>query len=79
MYVHCDVTAVFPWLTYSLLSDARVHRKPRRLYDSRTTAIQNLQREVAKRRKKLLDTVKYALPKPKKKKAKKGANRRPAR
>src|SRR5207244_3601204 len=25
MYVHCDVTAVFPWLTYALLSDARVH------------------------------------------------------
>jgi deoxyhypusine synthase len=62
MYVHCDVTAVFPWLTYALLSDARVHRKPRRLYDARTQAVANLQREVDKRKKKLLATVEFDLP-----------------
>jgi deoxyhypusine synthase len=71
MYVHCDVTAVFPWLTYALLGDARVHKKPRRLYDVREEAVERLQREVDKRRKKLLETVEYALPKPKKKAAKK--------
>ena len=74
MYVHCDVTAVFPWLTYALLSDARVHKKPRRLYDARDEAVANLQREVDKRKKKLLETVEYDLPKAKKpKKPKKKA------
>ena len=46
VYVHCDVTAVFPWLTYALLSDARVHKKPRRLYDAARRAVRNLQREI---------------------------------
>lgn len=73
MYVHCDVTAVFPWLTYALLSDPRVHRKPRRLYDSRDAAVKNLQREVDKRRKKLAQTVTFDLPKGKAKTAKKKA------
>ena len=63
MYVHCDVTAVFPWLTYALLSDARVHKKPRRLYDARGAAVRNLQREITKRKKKLLETVRFDLPK----------------
>src|SRR3954464_11930666 len=70
MYVHCDVTAVFPWLTYALLSDARVHKKPRRLYDARESAVQNLQREVDKRKKKLLETVEFDLPTKSKTKAK---------
>jgi deoxyhypusine synthase len=72
VYVHCDVTAVFPWLTYALLSDPRVHRKPRRLYDARETAVANLQREVVKRRKELAATLTYAFPKTSK--AKKAAN-----
>src|SRR4029079_12489560 len=63
MYVNCDVTAVFPWLTYALLSDARIHKKPRRLYDARELAVKNLQREVEKRKKKLLETVEFDLPK----------------
>jgi deoxyhypusine synthase len=76
MYVHCDVTAVFPWLTYALLSDARIHKKPRRLYDTRGAAVRNLQREITKRKKKLLETVKYDLrKKPKKTKAKAKASR----
>src|SRR5689334_10208231 len=44
VYVHADVTAVFPWLTYALLSDPRVHKKLRRLYDARDTAVKNLQK-----------------------------------
>jgi deoxyhypusine synthase len=70
MYVHCDVTAVFPWLTYALLSDARVHKKPRRLYDARELAVKNLQREIDKRKKKLLETVEFAMPRSSKVKAK---------
>src|SRR5689334_16311931 len=77
MYVHCDVTAVFPWLTYALLSDPRVHRKPRRLYEAREQAVQRLQREITSRKKKLLETVRFDLPKKrggkKKAKAKAGA------
>jgi deoxyhypusine synthase len=65
MYCHCDVTAVFPWLTYALLSDPRVHKKHRRLYDSRAKAVKTLQGEIEKRRTKLLETVKFDLPKKK--------------
>ncbi|MCL2726339.1 MAG: deoxyhypusine synthase family protein [Polyangiaceae bacterium] len=70
VYVHCDVTAVLPWLTYTLLSDPRTHRKPRRLYDHRTEAVKKLQSEIDKRQKQLLATVKFAWPKPKTTKAK---------
>jgi deoxyhypusine synthase len=70
MYVHCDVTAVFPWLTYALLSDPTVHRKPRRLYAARHEAVANLQREVLRRAKTLAPTMEYPLPKAKKKSAK---------
>jgi deoxyhypusine synthase len=70
MYVHCDVTAVFPWLTYALLSDPTVHRKPRRLYSARREAVANLQREVQRRSKTLAPTMEYPLPKAKKKSAK---------
>jgi deoxyhypusine synthase len=75
MYVHCDVTAVFPWLTYALLSDARVHKKPRRLYDARETAVVNLQREVDKRKKKLFETVEFDLPRSKSKAKTKAAKK----
>ena len=73
MYVHCDVTAVFPWLVYTLLSDARVHKKHRRLYEAREAAVKTLQREVDKRKKKLLETVSFDLPKKAAKKVKKKA------
>jgi deoxyhypusine synthase len=66
VYVHCDVTAVFPWLTYALLGDPTVHRKPRRLYDARKEAVAVLEREVHKRAKVLAPTMDYPLPKPKK-------------
>ncbi|MFO0676910.1 MAG: deoxyhypusine synthase family protein [Polyangiaceae bacterium] len=70
VYCHSDVTAVFPWLTYALLSDPTIHRKHRRLYDARTTAVRTLQTEVEKRRKKLAPTLTYPLPKAKAPKAK---------
>ena len=77
MYVHCDVTAVFPWLTYALLSDARVHKKHRRLYDARSKAVANLQREIDRRRKKLETTVKFAMPKKRTAKARPKVGRLP--
>jgi deoxyhypusine synthase len=61
VYVHADVTAVFPWLTYALLSDPKMKRRPRRLYDARTEAVAALDREVAKRRKALSATIAYPL------------------
>jgi deoxyhypusine synthase len=59
VYVHADVTAVFPWLTYALLSDAQLKRKPRRLYDAREAAVQSLQRAVDKRRGELAGTLAF--------------------
>jgi len=59
VYVHADVTAVFPWLTYALLSDAKMKRKPSRLYDARGAAVARLQAEVDKRRAKLEETIAY--------------------
>ena len=59
IYVHADVTAVFPWITYALLSDKKMKRKPRRLYDERSGALATLQREVDKRRKQLGATIDY--------------------
>jgi deoxyhypusine synthase len=81
VYVHCDVTAVFPWLTYALLSDPTVHRRPRRLYDAREAAVATLEREVQKRSKELAPTMEYPLPKPRKaSKAEKAAkNGKPAK
>jgi deoxyhypusine synthase len=61
VYVHADVTAVFPWLTYALLSDPKMKRKPRRLYDQRAGAVATLQREVDRRRKQLGATLDYPI------------------
>ena len=61
IYVHADVTAVFPWLVYALLSDPKMKRKHSRLYDERAGAIATLQREVDKRRKMLGSTIDYPL------------------
>jgi deoxyhypusine synthase len=59
-YVHADVTAIFPWLTFALLSDPKMKRKPRRLYDARQAAVSALQREVEKRGRRLRNTIDYA-------------------
>jgi deoxyhypusine synthase len=59
MYVHADVTAVFPWVTYALLSDARRRRPHRRLYDQRAEALALLDKAVASNRDELLATIDY--------------------
>ncbi len=62
VYCHTDMTAVFPWLTYALLSDPKMKRAPLRLYDARDEAVATLQKEVMKRKKKLLPTLEFDLP-----------------
>jgi deoxyhypusine synthase len=57
VYVHADVTAVFPWLTYALLSDPKLKRKGMRLYEERSQAVANLQREVDRRSRQLAKTT----------------------
>lgn len=69
IYCHADVTAVFPWLTYALLSDPKIHRKPRRLYDARESAVSALDGEVKRRHKALQKTVDFTLPKKARKKS----------
>ena len=60
MYVHTDVTAVFPWLTYALLSDAKMKRKPRRLMDAMPEAVAFLDQDVKKRHKALRKTIDWS-------------------
>jgi deoxyhypusine synthase len=57
MYVHADVTAVFPWVTYALLSDDKRRRPHRRLYEHRAAAVKLLDDAVAKNRAGLLESV----------------------
>ncbi len=60
IYVHTDVTAVFPWLTYALLSDQKIKRQPRRLMDFLPEAVKFLDADVKKRRKKLMETIDWS-------------------
>jgi deoxyhypusine synthase len=60
MYVHTDVTAVFPWLTHALLSDTKMKRKPRRLMDFMQEAVTFLDKDVQKRRKSLMKTIDWS-------------------
>jgi deoxyhypusine synthase len=62
VYVHADVTAVFPWITYALLSDKKMSKKPLRLIDARESARARLLGEVKKRRSELVPTMSYPLP-----------------
>jgi deoxyhypusine synthase len=62
IYVHSDVTAVFPWVTYALLSDPRIKRKPRRLMDHYAAAVEALDVAVKRRAKSLAPTLEYPLP-----------------
>jgi deoxyhypusine synthase len=59
VYVHTDVTAVFPWLTHALLSDPKLKRKPKRLLDLLPKAVALLDADVKKNRKALLKTISY--------------------
>src|SRR6516164_4971903 len=56
VYVHTDVTAVFPWLTHALFSTG-AKRTPMRLMDRMDDAIAFLDADVARRKKKLLATI----------------------
>ena len=57
VYVHCDVTAVFPWLTYALLGRPGAKRPLKRLYQQRAQAVAYLQKQVERQRKPLLKTM----------------------
>ena len=59
VYVHTDVTAVFPWLTHALLADPKMKRKPKRLLDKLLAAQVFLDEAVAKNRKELLKTTSF--------------------
>lgn len=73
IYVHTDVTAVFPWITYALLSNPKNRRKPRHLMEQYGDAVATLDAAVKRRARKLAETIDYPLPEPKAKKQKKKA------
>ncbi len=53
VYVHCDVTAVFPWLVHALLSTG-YKRSPKRMYDRMDQAIAEMNAGIAERREQLV-------------------------
>ena len=57
VYVHTDVTAVFPWLTHALFSSGKARRPPMRLMDRMGEAVAFLDRDVARRRASLMRTL----------------------
>jgi deoxyhypusine synthase len=59
VYVHTDVTAVFPWLTHALLSLKGSRRKPFRLVEKLDQALDYLDEDVKKRRKELMKTIEW--------------------
>jgi deoxyhypusine synthase len=61
VYVHCDVTAVFPWLTHALLARYK-KQEPKRLMDKLPEAVQYLDRDVDKRRQSLMKTIEWEGP-----------------
>jgi deoxyhypusine synthase len=61
MYVHTDVTAVFPWLTHALLSEPKMKRAPFKLMDKLDDAVAFLDKDVAKRRKELMKTLEWKI------------------
>lgn len=56
VYVHCDVTAVFPWVVHTLFSED-LRRPHRRLLDRLVEARQKLDTDVAAKRQFLLDEL----------------------
>lgn len=60
VYVHTDVTAVFPWLTHALLSLKGTKRAPFRLYEKMEAATELLDAAVQKQRKQLLKTLSWS-------------------
>jgi deoxyhypusine synthase len=62
VYCHCDVTAVFPWLTHALLSEPEIRKEPLALYEQLLPAINELQRQVDRQRSELAKTLTYHVP-----------------
>jgi deoxyhypusine synthase len=60
VYVHTDVTAVFPWLTHALLSLKQSRRPPFRLVEKLDAALDYLDEDVKKRRKELMSTIEWS-------------------
>jgi deoxyhypusine synthase len=59
VYVHSDVTAVLPWITYALFS-SRLRREPKALISRLDEARSRLDNEVSKRRRSLLSALDVA-------------------
>jgi deoxyhypusine synthase len=59
VYVHADVTAVFPWLAHALLSDPKMRRPPRHLMDRLDEALDFLDEAVERRRGALMKTLAF--------------------
>jgi deoxyhypusine synthase len=59
VYVHCDVTAVFPWLTHALFSTG-AKREPMRLMEKLSHAVALLDRDVKRRRASLMRTIDWS-------------------
>ncbi|MDP3279411.1 MAG: deoxyhypusine synthase family protein [Deltaproteobacteria bacterium] len=57
VYCHADVTAVFPWVTYALLSNQARKRPHRRLYNERSRALTMLDEHVRANRATLLQSI----------------------
>ncbi len=57
VYVHCDLTAVFPWLTYALLSKRTMRKRGLKLMNRRDEALAYLDADVATRRRALMKTL----------------------
>ncbi|MDF1565469.1 MAG: deoxyhypusine synthase family protein [Deltaproteobacteria bacterium] len=58
-YVHCDMTAVVPFLVSALFSSKQGRRKPRRLYDQRGEALETLRKAVRRRRRALEESASH--------------------
>jgi deoxyhypusine synthase len=61
IYVHCDVTAVLPWLVHGLMQLKESKRKHFRLQDRMKDAVKFLDADVAKRRKELMATIEWSV------------------
>lgn len=62
VFCRCDVTAVFPWITYALLSGPAINKEPLRLYEQLAPAINELQRQVDRQRTELAKTLSFHIP-----------------
>ncbi len=60
-YVHCDLTAVLPFLVSALFAGPHGRRPPRKLYDAREEAVAHLRRLVRRRRETLAEASRHPL------------------